>query len=350
MGDQSLINKESLLSALLVSDWNVRAWTFLEGLRSRQRIKLLCKDNAVIDFRQMIKDIYDFGCIDLSVLAFHVTHILPNFSPPIPRRIRHRGDCAPIFHPRDDETHTRILYMRREEAGSVLSLRPASRKGDDIIIWSLLTGEDTSDTSDDLWQRNFNPSFNSYPPIPDLPNEISTGFLMSSARRMKQRGRSWAPCTPYCRPILSPYSPVGFSYPAYSSPESYEGEITSKGLWSDWLCYEFSSLRQAVRVSSRKDREMHKVWRRFLMDCTWGALLQPVTNDIYREYRESHRVVTYYPGITAGTMVVVLGSRTKKKPSLKPADKRGWVWKGVFVWDIDVPLPKFTYVKNLLIE
>ncbi|MCJ1270226.1 hypothetical protein MMC22_010122, partial [Lobaria immixta] len=66
MGDQSLINKESLLSALLVSDWNVRAWTFLEGLRSRQRIKLLCKDNAVIDFRQMIKDIYDFGCIDLS--------------------------------------------------------------------------------------------------------------------------------------------------------------------------------------------------------------------------------------------------------------------------------------------
>ena len=87
MGDQLLIDKESLLSALLVSDWNVRVWTFLKGLRSRQRIHILCKDNVVINFRQMVKDVYDSGRIDLLVLAFNISHILPNFTPPIPRRI-----------------------------------------------------------------------------------------------------------------------------------------------------------------------------------------------------------------------------------------------------------------------
>lgn len=344
MGDQSLINEESLLSALLESDWNVRAWTFLEGLRSRQRIYLLCRDNVVISFRQMVRNIYDFGRIDLSVLAFHVAHILPNFSPPIPSMVQHRGDG---FHPYDDEIHTRILYMRREAGGSVLSMRPASRKGDDIIIWSLLTGEDTSDTPDNFWQRDFGTRFETWP---QLPKEISTGFLMSSSRRMKQRGRSWAPYTPYCRPISSPHSLVGSSYPAYDSPESFEGEISMKGLVSDWLCYKFSSLRQAVYVSSRNDREMHKIWRRFLMAYTWGALLQPVTNYNHRNHHETDGILTHYPGLIAGTMFAVLGSRTVQKPSLKPADERGWVWKGVFVWDKDVPLPEFTYVKDLLIE
>ena len=237
--------------------------------------------------------------------------------------------------------------MRREAAGSVLSLRPTSRKGDDIIIWSLLTGEDISDSPDDFWQRNFSPRFETWP---QLPREVSIVFLMSSARRMKQRGRSWVPCTPYCRPISSPYLHVGSSYPAYDPPKSFEGEISTKGLVSDWLCYEFSSLHQAVCVSSRKDREMHKIWRRFLMACTWGALLQPVMNYNHRRYRETDGIVTHYPGIIAGAMVAVLVSRTMQKPSLKPADERGWVWKGVCVWNIDVPLPKLTYVENLLIE
>lgn len=344
MGDQLLIDKESLLSALLVSDWNVRAWTFLEGLRSRQRIHILCKDNVVIYFRQMVKDVYDFGHIDLSILAFNVSHILPNFTPPIPRKIRNRGG---IFHPRDDENHTRILYMRREAAGSVLSLRPASRKGDDIVIWSLLTGEDISDTPSDLWQRNYSPRWLTWP---RPPGQVNTGFLMSSARRMQHRGRSWAPCTSYCRPSSSPYLHVGPLYPAYDSAESFLEDISTRGLVSDWLCYEFSSLHQAVCVSSWKDRKMHKIWRKFLVACTWGALLQPVTDYFHRETRTADSLAFRYPGLIAGTMVAVLGSRTMQRPSLKPTDERGWVWKGVFVWDRDVPLPKFTYVKDLLIE
>lgn len=85
------------------------------------------------------------------------------------------------------------------------------------------------------------------------------------------------------------------------------------------------------------------------MACTWGALLQPVTNYNHRKYRETDAIVTHYPGLIAGTVVAVLGSRTMQKPSLKPADERGWAWNGVFVWDIDVPLPEFTYVEDLLI-
>ena len=72
--------------------------------------------------------------------------------------------------------------MMREAAGSVLSLRPVSRKGDDIVIWSLLTSEDISDTPSDLWQRNY--------PLrwltrPHPSGQVNTGFLMSSAPRMQ---------------------------------------------------------------------------------------------------------------------------------------------------------------------
>lgn len=86
------------------------------------------------------------------------------------------------------------------------------------------------------------------------------------------------------------------------------------------------------------------------MGCTWGALLHPVTNYIHRRYNETDSIAIHYPGVIAGTMVAVLGSRSMYKPPLKPADERGWVWKGVFVWNKDVPLPEFTYVEDLLIE
>ena len=95
---------------------------------------------------------------------------------------------------------------------------------------------------------------------------------------------------------------------------------------------------------------MHKIWRQFLVACTWGALLQLVRDYFHRETRKADSLALRYPGLIAGIMVAVLGSHTVQRPSLKPMGERGWVWKGVFVWDIDIPLPKFTYVKDLLIE
>ncbi len=50
--------RESFLAALLVCDWNVRAWTLLEAMRGRNNIHLLCKRNHVICFKELLRTVH----------------------------------------------------------------------------------------------------------------------------------------------------------------------------------------------------------------------------------------------------------------------------------------------------
>ena len=45
---------EKLLAIVLVSDWNTRAWTFLEAFRARRNLHLLCKHDATVSLQQVI--------------------------------------------------------------------------------------------------------------------------------------------------------------------------------------------------------------------------------------------------------------------------------------------------------
>ena len=69
--------EESLLATILVCDWNLRAWTFLESVRGQQNIHLLCKDNRSVAFFRVIRDVFERGSIDLAILSLTALHMFP---------------------------------------------------------------------------------------------------------------------------------------------------------------------------------------------------------------------------------------------------------------------------------
>lgn len=77
VSDCSVWKKEMILVIVLVSDWNVRAWTFPESMRGRNHLYLLCKKNACINVLDLVKDIWGEGSIEIAILSLAVRHMLP---------------------------------------------------------------------------------------------------------------------------------------------------------------------------------------------------------------------------------------------------------------------------------
>jgi hypothetical protein len=67
--------KESILAALLVCDWNVRAWTYLEAMRGRQNIHVLCKDEVVVCLKELLTSVNTHGDITLGNLFLSAQHL-----------------------------------------------------------------------------------------------------------------------------------------------------------------------------------------------------------------------------------------------------------------------------------
>ncbi|MCJ1460460.1 hypothetical protein MMC28_010842 [Mycoblastus sanguinarius] len=336
--------KESILATVLVCDWNIRAWTFLESLRGRHQIHLLCKNNQAVPFREILKDIFNHGSIDLAILGLTLQHMLPQ-----PLQLRLPKYSAFYFAgPKIDNGSMDLVFMSRENAGEILSYRPASRQGDDVVIWSLLVGNGKCESAEELFRR-------------DIEENIHIGFLMSSAPRLKKKGLTWAPCTPYFKPSCQISRTNNPSFRAFSGGETYPGLITDKGLVADWLVHEFNAIQLSVAKSSRKQgeqdddriiensqlQELKKIQRRFLRGYVWGALIHPVSN--MRTFERGGDISTKYRGFIRGTLVAVLGSSSLERPSQKKADDRGWVWKGTFEWDEHISLADFTEDPNFLI-
>ena len=319
ISNMTLEIKESILATVLVCDWNIRAWTFLESLRGRHDIHLLCKNNATISFKEVVQDVANFGSIDLGILSFTVPHMLP-------------------------ENTGYTDTWSREEIGQVLSCRPASRPGDDVVIWSLLFAGEAYEFSEQLWRHNVR--------IPD--NAVQTGFLMSSAPRLQIRGLSWAPRTPYFKPQRKKSSEDIPSFRASMGRDTWPGFITDKGLEAAWQVYEFD-VSNTIEINSHTSmlidnqiETLRKISSLFLRDSDWGALLQTMSN--ISTFERDRETATKYNGVIKGTLVAVLGCNGHLRPSQKPAQDRGWRWKGVFEWDVNVPLPQFSEENKFLIE
>ena len=103
------------MATLLVCDWNIRAWTLLESIKGSRNLHLLTKSNLALRLTDGLKELYHHGSINLVVLLSAAEHLIPPVSLSNERSI-------PF-----------------EEVGHTLSHRHASREGDDIIIWSLLS-------------------------------------------------------------------------------------------------------------------------------------------------------------------------------------------------------------------
>lgn len=191
---------ETIISTLLVSDWSVRGWTMLEAIRGSRSIHLLCNDDHPISLLDALRFLHKEGAIDIAALLGGAQHLIPHSDPKSSKTV--------------------------EEAGYILSQRHTSWPEDVIICWSLLMNVAVRKTAAGLWKTQ---------------SRVRTGYLLSTADRVEQRGLTWAPNTPYIRPEKrSVRLPNGQEqvytrrFPPYDGDGSLFAEITPTGLHGRW--------------------------------------------------------------------------------------------------------------------
>jgi hypothetical protein len=389
---------EGVLIALLVCDWNVRGWTFLEAIRGKDALYLLFKDSEVFSLGDLLKCLVDSGNFELANLYLSAGHLLP-----LPKNLVHYRNA--------------MMYLHGvEEAGSVLSRRPASRPSDNLAIWSLLFsdgGQNLDKNNPSITRGIRDSAHKSAEKMWKSQGNVSTCYLVSSAPRIQGvRTMSWAPCSPVPDKIESkqgsrryyPYSNIGDeaekSWIRYSGlvaewsscffvgqgtgdaqdeestvlsrPELAHGDLKdAKGDESwyhpldplDLLGHSFNYAKEDQRMkgvhelnlltrmglklqnsgyfwTSDDDTtiELQEISSAFLSGFQWGVLLRPLTTSGRQDIQVKPLPLVYEDN-PAAPLVAVCGSN----------DGREWVWRGVHLWDSSIALPSFTVRKLLIV-
>ncbi|KAK7932486.1 hypothetical protein PG985_003198 [Apiospora marii] len=306
--------KESLVAAVILSDWNARAWTLLESMKGRQNIHFLCKDNKSVDFAKIMLDIIDHGHFEIIVFIWHVYHMLPSNE--------HAWSRPRVLEDREKLTISTI--------GTLLSYRPASKKGDDFVIWSLLIDPDRDPTD----RSNAKAFWKS-----QIGRVINTGYLMSISPRLKIKGFGWAPISPYLARKQLPSGTALANTKSFDRTNTALGEITAAGLWAVWRKYDIprKDLWHRSLAECSLDREFGRIRSKYLLPFSFGALLRPAT---YGE-RDLEETPTDPGHSEEGTMFVVCESFNKTVVTHRTGDESyQWTWKGVHIWPRNVPLPR----------
>jgi hypothetical protein len=317
--DLTIKIRESLLAALLVCDWNTRSWTLLEAIRADHNIQLLCKDNRFISLKENLDVCNRDGSLDIATLFLTARHLIPRKR----TRIPDPNECNSSDSDNDPEPFRKFEL---EEAAVLLSNRVASRPGDEIVIWSLLCGDDVFDDAASFWASL-------------VGNSLSTSFLLSSAPRLQNiPGFSWAPL----RPDLEKPSTTAqnsfrdgerfLPFPALTD----RGEITSDGLKADWAVCIFEKRAGDMIVLENKtistSPQLSFLSCQYIGNQKYGALLQCSRIDANK-----HLIIPYQ-GEAAGQLVGIVAS----------GNCMAWKWIGVYAWKEVESLPDFRF-ENILI-
>ena len=309
---------ESILAALLVCDWDIRAWTLLEAMRGRYGLFVLCRHNRLINLRELLKSVHENGRMDLTNLFLARDYLFP------PMAIS--GFELFPGHPITGDVEREIVegFVNIGEAAALLSHRHATRDGDDLMIWSLLIGDFEDKSPIAMWERQ-------------IGKRIRTGCLVSSAQRVQcQPGLGWAPFSPTALQRIDVQSTGSKVYPASDGSATSDGLITREGLRAKWLTHVFPSMT-ASTVTEEQIQDLNLLGTRAeiatqrLRGYKWGALLQAMPR------KGPGNIPVAYRG-SLGPVVVVCGSR----------DNNVWEWKGIYEWNANIALPPFT-IKEMLI-
>ena len=355
ISEPSITIYEQLLATLLVCDWNVRAWTLLEAMRGRRNLHLLCKDDNIISFVEVVQEIHLRGRIDLGILAIESRQLMA--------AIDIRAGRPWNRYKSDKDYYDPDLIVEGItdpfDAASLLSHRHASRPGDDIVIWSLICSRSFFDDAPSLWINAILPE--------DRP--IPTGFLISSLPRIQKEGLSWAPSRPGL-PLIEDRENIK-QFPAFGSVRSR----LARAIWSDcgsrvlgiravWLKSlikrprrrdRFPLIPKSKKMSSKsRSNTIEEISSKILANYNWGALLRPVFNrgatDFGDLFEDVDSYIPFeYEGDSEGPLLVVIGSNDGPIHSQYNGNDKGvethdgihWKWIDVFEWKDSTPLPTF---------
>ena len=261
---------EIILVTTLVCDWNLRAWTFLESVRGRRNTYILCKDQKVVSFKEVVTMVHRQCSIDIVLLLLTTPHLLPANHD----GRGYGGEMTKAIRGSEPPSVTRD-FMSLEAAGTLLGHREASRPGDDVVIWSLLLDDKVFNNAKAFWKGK-------------VGHVMSTSFLFSSAPRLKTRGLRWAPSSPTADLLTDRLNGSKYRLLPMNGTDYDGGVITKNGFMSMWLMYDFpggmtgseflSSMFKLNNepVESRCLENLNRVPQRYLQGYLWGALLRPI--------------------------------------------------------------------------
>lgn len=313
-GPNEVQSYERIIAVMLVCDWNVRAWTLLESMRGRRRIHVLCKNNTVISVMKALDVVHQRGHIDLANLTLTSQHMLPWLD---------RSDSSiPGYDPD-------LLPLGIPEATLLLFNRHASRNGDDIVIWTLLTGSRPFFDPKDFWVH-----------VWTTLQELPTGYLFSDVPRLQQiPGLRWAPSQPRrANTIRSfPSSTVPQHQRLTSLGQFFDGVGTRRGrvyrggafaaVWQTFELVACSTVHTAQCGDSSKSQQvLHDIGKQFKLEGSRALLLRPAS---YYPLGENHTVL--YKGDGGGPLTAVVSYKTEGV----------WIWRGMYEWPLEVDLPTF---------
>ena len=329
---------ELILILLIVCDWNTRAWTFLESFRGRSKIFLLCKNNATVSLQAVVSIVYQQGSIDIAMFLLTIPHALP---PDIQctKDYRELSLKTPGWKPG---------FMRLELSGSLLCHRAASRDGDDMVIWSLLLGDEAIDDADVFWKSR-------------IGKGLSTSFIMSSAPRLASKGFRWAPSSPIARIRNETIHGPRQRLLAFDGVEGEPGTVTEDGFLASWLTFTFtggqmgSDTLPTLIDTITKPRQSYyrinlcRIRRMFLKKYRWGILLRPMRSGAAEGFGRRNNPAT---NRTDSSKILVAICGTNGLWNLNPFskdDRIHWVWRGVYEWDNVEPVPDCVETAEVLI-
>lgn len=279
---------ETIIATLLVCDWNVRAWTLLEAVKGRLNLCILTKRNRMVKFLDGALLLARSGPLDLVALLTAADYLLPSPA-------------------------STSQFNGFEEVGHVLSHRHASRSGDDVAIWGLL--------STGCYHE-------SMPKLLLAVRYVRTGFLISSSPRCTIESFGWAPQTPRLRSIKGtryPIQPDPFEshypvkiYHSYDGKGSLKGQVTAGGFKASWLALILRTRSELTALAPWNENFGHETWEYVITlfeTYTSVALLRALEDDGQTPWRASDQ-----QGQEAGLKLVVCASNVIDH----------WEWKGVF--------------------
>jgi hypothetical protein len=360
--------QESILASILLCDWNVRAWTLLEALRGRKNIQILFANDEIISLKDTLRNVQREGSIDLAILYLTAQHLLPApLNPP--------GAKQHKYWYRNETERNGAFSI--EQAAALMHLRHASRRGDEIVIWSLLcndkvprpirkpklgagdlpdvpqiSGDGVEEVAVESLDEDSNASLAEAFWRMRIGYSFNTGFLMSSApRAIQHKGFTWAPS----RPALPPPAPDKHQakhssvrdFMPFDGRDTMWGTIMPWGFIAAWLVHIFKTRESASSNSDYNfvkpiayeiqpdsceiQMRLGQISATFLKEDFWGALLQPLGS--------SNGLPAKYRGHCSGTLLAIVGSR----------DLSVWKWRGLYDWDKFVPLPEMDEEEIVLV-
>lgn len=304
---------ESLIATFLVCDWNVRAWTMLEAVKGCGNLHLLCQRGNTLPLQGCIRRLVDGGSIDMATILLAAQHLLPVAS----------GAREPPSRELDT-------------AGAALIYRHATREGDDLVIWSLLTNQAPRATVAGFWESM-------------VGRKLHTGFLVSTIRRLRGvAGFSWAPETPYMRwRHWDPWMGRIIYEELWNRrilPSDGSGsrlaEITESGLRGEWLFYrvrpeEDYTAAYGVRRPPEWDNPCLKIAACLTSWAPHVALIDAAAEETAKRYKGRPR-----------------SGMNESKPQglavLWSEDGEIWRWYGVYSWNHEVE-PLVMEIKEIVI-